>query len=182
MKLRIQTLPRQPEIDAQREGQHLAHMVQRALQRRVPAPVAVLVRSDRTDLLDLRSVVAAKHSIHAFIAGLSRSKLDQNPDSTVVAVGVAGRFTTRQRNAKVSTPVALAFLEWSDCRWWQWQGLLDGNDALVPDSAIERSAEAGDPLPMGLGRWWTLGRKRRLQVHYRRVEPVVPVQSSELVH
>jgi hypothetical protein len=94
-------------------------------------------------------------------------------------VGVVGRFGLRRRGAKQPVHVALVFVEWSDGRWWQWQALLAQDGAsLLDDTLIEREAELGDPLPDGLGRWWTLARRRNLRV---RLEAHAP-DPAPIVH
>jgi hypothetical protein len=95
-------------------------------------------------------------------------------------VGVAGRFLVRRRD-EPGAPVALAFLEWPDCRWWHWRTLLDGEGRAVPDSDTIRRAIDGDPLPGGLGRWWSQSRRAGTVVRYGPVDPPA-TSASPLVH
>ena len=69
------------------------------------------------------------------------------------AVGVLGLFGGQR---------AAVFLEWPDCRWWLWEARVaevDGGRCLVEDSVRVRRAVDGVPMPDGVGRWWSLGRR-----------------------
>ena len=117
-----------------------------------------------------------------FLAGLTRSGSGET--DMPVAVGVAGRFMMRVRGSEnaAAVPVAIAFLEWSDCRWWHWQLLLGTDGKPMPDGDMHRSADNGDPLPQGLGRWWSLGRRTGVRVQVGWPSGGVQPSESPLVH
>jgi hypothetical protein len=130
--------------------------------------VAVALREDRLDLISLAPVVEAKLPVQRFIAGLTRSTAEGAGD--VDAVGVIGVVQARQ-TGETPVPVAMAFLEWPDGRWWHWRALigLDGTHILDDSETLNRAVD-GDPLPSNFGRWWSLGRKGRFNVHLKRFE------------
>ena len=185
VQLRIRTLDRVPAQNVTQEGEHLAGWVQKHVQELSsrPAPVAVVVRPQRTDLLDLEPVARSGVALNRFLAGLTRS--EARPAGPPRAVGVAGTFRfVRGVERDHAVPVLVAFVEWANCGWWLWQMLLDADGTPMPETEIVRSAFAGDPLPGGIGRWWSLGRRTDVQVHYR-VPPTqsgMPTVESNLVH
>lgn len=167
LRLPIRVLAHSPTdaIDDDACGERLARLVQEAIERGpgLSSAVAVAVRSERMELIDLRGILQAGVAVPLFLAGLSRSE----PEGlgAPLAVGLAGRFQFRTRSTP-GQPVGLAFLEWPDCRWWQWSVMLDSSGQMLPDSDMRRRAIDGDPLPGGLGRWWTLGRRTRSVVRF----------------
>lgn len=107
----------------------------------------------------------AKIPMAGFMAGLSRST---SPDiGDPIAVGLMGRVNWRRQRKEVGIPVAMVFLEWSDCRWWQWRGLLDASLRGIDEetNTVRRAAE-GLAKPPHLGGWWSLGRRRGMQVRF----------------
>lgn len=184
LRLRIRVLERRPADDDEAEGRFLADLVRTALERGAASPVAVVVREVRTELVTLRGVVERGVPLPSFLAGLCAS--EPEGQSRPRAVGLAGRFMLRQRETRgrppaAGAPVGVAFLEWPDCRWWQWRMLLDGEDRPVPDSETIRRALDGDPLPGGLGRWWSQSRRTGSTVRYGALEPLAPAPPP-LVH
>ncbi len=158
--------------DDERAGTAAVDAVRSAIRTGGAAPpVAVVLRGPRLDLFPLGHAREAGTSPALFIAGLSRSTLI-NADP-VDAVGVAGVFAWRPDRASAPAPVALVFLEWSDCRWWSWRALLSG--ATPPevrdDTETLQRAVDGDGKPSGLGGWWSLGRRRRMSMH---LDPMAP--------
>lgn len=130
-----------------------------------PAPAAVVVRDDgAVELLPLSADLLRGVSLPVLLAGLSRSELESR---RAVAVGLVGRFVWRPGAATVGIPVLLAFLEWPDCRWASWRWFLRGDE----EESWGRATE-GDPLPDGLGRWWTLGRRTGALVRFAPAELV----------
>ncbi|MEO0605243.1 MAG: hypothetical protein AAF211_27685, partial [Myxococcota bacterium] len=107
-------------------------------------------------------------------------------DGPALAVGLVGtlkvrvRARTQGRTVERDTPVGVAFLEAPDCDWWMWQRFRTPEDA-DRDAEQILAARHGDPLPGGLGRWWSLARRSRLRVvlDARSDEAVT---SSPLVH
>ncbi len=184
MQLTVRAIERSATADAASEGEYLADLVRTALERGSAAPVAVVVRPERTELMDLRTVARSRLGLTPFLAGLSRSEVGGL--GAPMAVGIAGTFRHRAPASPSDAPpvpVGLAFLEWSDCRWFHWQVLLGTDGQLQEDTELVRSAEAGDPMPSGLGRWWSLGRRRDMRVRYASGLPsAVPVRESPLVH
>jgi len=170
-RIRIRGLDRTPAPSTEAEGEHLAQLVRRALDAGSAAPVAVVVRPQRTDLVALAPLLQRRTAIASFLAALTRSEVDGH--ALPVAVGVAGRLLLR-RGSGPPVPVAQAFLEWADCRWWQWQVLLDTDGVPLPDTVVHRRAADGDALPRGLGRWWSLGRRTGARLKLQRVEDEAP--------
>ncbi len=164
MRLRVQRLPRPaPEegtADDERLGAWLAGLVRDALARGTAGPVAVVIRDTRVELIALSG---SGVDLDRFLAGLSASVVEGEPAR---AVGVAGRFLLRRAGDRVGAPVALAFLELPDCRWWSWRLLLDAEGRALPDGEQQTSASAGDALQPGLGRWWSLQRRTGIQVTF----------------
>jgi hypothetical protein len=160
LQLKVQTVLRE---DAGNDGDQLVTMLTEAVDAGNGSPVAVVLRPDRFELVGLGAVRDEGLTIDMFLAGMSRADV---PDAgPVEAVGVAGRFRTKVPGTRRGeAPVALAFLEWSDCRWWMWRSLIDAEGRLLDESATRFRAVDGDALPAGLGRWWSLGRRSRLNV------------------
>jgi hypothetical protein len=185
LRLRIRILPRRPAdpaayvgdsgegADAQ-EGRGLVGLVRDVLERGGGGAVAVVVRPDRTELVDLRNLIEARASLPLFMAGLTRSAPEGQ--RLPLAVGIAGRFMMRtgppqvpvspQERRPRGIPVGVVFLEWPDCRWWHWRVVLGADGQPMEDGETVWRAEDGDPLPQGLGRWWSLGRRTGNVVHY----------------
>jgi hypothetical protein len=176
LRLRVRLLARRPSDD-DAEGEHLASLVRSAVERGAAAPIAVVIRAERTELIELRPVVEAGVPLPMFVAGLTRS--EPEGFGLPLAVGLAGRF--RAWTPTGGAPVALAFLEWPDCRWWQWRAVVDAAGRLVPDSETRHRAVDGDGLAGGLGRWWSAGRRRGNVVRFSLPDPPA-VQVSSLVH
>jgi hypothetical protein len=131
-------------------------------------PVAgVVVRESVVDLVDL-APVRADGRVPWLLAGMTSTRTD---GGGVEAVGLWGRME-RHRRGGPSETMAAVFLEWSDCRWWFWSARVD-DEGLVESSIAERSALDGDPMPDGLGRWWTRARRERMSVRLQPQQPVV---------
>lgn len=184
LRLRIRMLARRP-TDDEPEGEHLVALVLDALRKGGAGAVAVVVRAERTELVELRGVVEAGVPVQLFLAGLTRS----SPEGfgPPCAIGLAGRFIVRPGRpgggepGLSGGPVALAFLEWPDCRWWQWRVVLDAQGRALPDTETRRRAVDGDGLTGGLGRWWSLGRRTGNTVQFGPVDNS-SAQASSLVH
>jgi hypothetical protein len=178
LRLRIAVDARPPGRD---DAEHLVGLVREATERGAAPAAAVVVREAQTELVELRPALAAGISVDHFLAGLSRSQPEGR--SLPLAVGLAGRFVLRPRNEPRTpaprTSLVLVFLEWPDNAWWHWRALLDAEGAIVDATATVTRALDGDPLPMGLGRWWSLGRRRPSIVRYG---PIVPREAAALVH
>ncbi|MEZ4238151.1 MAG: hypothetical protein R3F59_18785 [Myxococcota bacterium] len=162
LRLRVRIVPRQasdPALPdhAEREGEALAELVRDLVARGGNGAVLAVVRPDRTELVDLGGLVRAKVAVPLFLAGLTRSVPDGQ--RLPLAVGLAGRFRMRTAPDQPGIPVGVVFLEWADCRWWHWRSVLGADGAPVADGETVWRADDGDPLPPGLGRWWSLGRR-----------------------
>jgi hypothetical protein len=131
-------------------------------------PVAgVVVRERVVDLVDL-APVRSDGRVPWLLAGLTTTATD---GGAVEAVGLWGRME-RRRPGGPPEAMAAVFLEWSDCRWWFWSARMQEH-GLDEDSIAERSALEGDPMPDGLGRWWTRARRERMSVRLQPPQPVV---------
>jgi hypothetical protein len=188
MQLKIRSLNLQGHTeDLESIGLHLARALKSAVERGHFPPVAVAVRSERADLIGLRDLGEAKLTVGYFLASLSRSRTADGPAE---AVGLMGKFRTNPRSQGEPLDLALVFLECGDCRWWYWRALIDPTDGLImSDSVIVSSAEEGDALPRSMGRWWSYGRRARMNVDLKRVAGRESAEgladddaSSDLVH
>lgn len=148
-------------------GEALVGVLARAMDRGGAPPVALGLRADRVDLFDLKPLVEQKVPLPHFITALTRNDFR--------AVGLMGRFRRTTRTKKGAEPqvsMAMVFLEWEDCRWWQWHGLADDAGGLVDDTVTVRRAIDGDPMPAGLGRWWSRARMGGMRVQVAPAEKV----------
>lgn len=183
LQLRVHLLKAPPPLEDDALGEHLVGLVRDAAVRGAAPPVAVVVRPERTELLELGGLAGSGLSVPMLLAGLSRSA----PEGVgaPVAIGVLGRFLYRAPGAPPGpgAPVALAFLEWPDCRWWHWRVALDASGGPRDDTELRLRAVDGDALPNGLGRWWSLGRRSGAVIRYGPPRPAAPpVAASPLVH
>lgn len=171
------------DLDDDALGEHLVGLVRDNLGAGGRAPgVALAVRRGEIDLLPLDSVREAGIPMERFLAALTRARFEDR--APVDAVGLLGSFTARaaRPGARPSAPVVMAFLEWTDCRWWQWRALVDADYQLLAESETRRAAIEGDAKPRGLGGWWSLGRRARPSMDLRRVRPErPPVQEHAVV-
>jgi hypothetical protein len=151
----------------------LERLLRGATAARAAPPVAWCARGDRIELLPLAALRAAGVPTGPFLAALTRSTVDDGSDP-VDAVGLMGVFLgDPSAPGSPAVPMAMAFVEWPDGRWWQWRALVEPDlSAVRDDSATVRSALEGDPLPDRLGRWWSTGRRRRYTLALRRAEVV----------
>lgn len=185
MQLSVRLLDREPRLapDDEAEGERLRDLLQEALERGPAAPVAVVVRAGRTELVHLGHLRGTHTPVFTFLAGLTRSIAEDA--GSAEAVGLVGTLQLRNQRDKnaVPIPVAVAFLEWEDGRWWEWRALLDADGTtLREDTSTVRSARQGDPLPDGIGRWWSAGRRRGGTMKLSRATPKMPAETSPIVH
>ena len=154
-------------------GAHLVEKVRTASGRGAAPPAVVVIRAEALDLLALQPLTTSGWAVHRFIAALTRSRTEDGGE--VEAIGVMGRFLLRARGGGNPVPMVTVFLEWEDCRWWQWQALLDSDGLVRPDTETIRSAIDGDALPARLGRWWSYARRTGVRAQLRR-------KTDETVH
>jgi len=166
LQLTLRCLERADVLPDEDEGNRLSRMVRRAVEHGRAPIAAVALREDRLDLIGLAPVVAAKVPVKRFIAGLTRSTADGA--GLVDAVGVIG-VVRAAHEGEAAVPMAMAFLEWPDGRWWHWRALIDAEGrSILDDSETWNRAIDGDPLPHDFGRWWSLGRRSKVSVHLSR--------------
>jgi hypothetical protein len=151
----------------------LERLLREATAARAAPPVAWCARGDRIELLPLASLREAGVPTGPFLAALTRSTVDDGSEP-VEAVGLMGVFSGDPSSpGSPPVPMAMAFVEWPDGRWWHWRALVDPDRSAVRnDTATVRNALDGDPLPDHLGRWWSTGRRRRFTLALRRAEVV----------
>lgn len=172
LRLAVRTLYGATGADDDALGDRLVDLVRTGVRRGQAPAVAVCVRDDRVDLLALGALAEAKVPPGPFLAGLTRSELAGS--GPPLAVGVMGTFQLRRRPGDAGVPVALVFLEWADCRWWQWQTLIEASGrGLREETEVVARATDGDPKPNRLGGWWSLGRRRAMSVRLERTEPTL---------
>lgn len=181
VSIKIQTLHRRPEQECDAETfRQLSALVRTGLQKGHAPGSAVAIRESRIDIIPLAPLATAKVHMGAFMAGLTRSRLDGHDEP--IAVGLLGRFTWRRGNKGTGLPVGMVFLEWPDGRWWHWRVGLEGDAGrMLEDSETLDQAEDGLPKPRSLGGWWSLGRRRNLSMDFTQQnpalsKPVGPVQ------
>ncbi|MCO4743431.1 MAG: hypothetical protein KC912_01495 [Proteobacteria bacterium] len=157
VQLKIRTLRPREAADDDSVGTQLVAAVQSAVRKGGAPTVALTVRDERIDLFRTVEIDNAYMPVDVFLAGLSRSEA---PGGGLHCVGVMGTFTRRDRPG---VRQVMVFLEWEDCRWWLWRGLLDAEGALLEDTESVLRAVDGDTKPMRIGGWWSLGRRRGMQ-------------------
>ncbi len=171
LSLKVVDMPPMETSEEAPLGVALVELVQRAVQRGGAPPAALVLRPERTELMTLQPVVGAGVPVQRFMAGLTRSTCREVSDVGAVAlIGVMS--TTPDGSVGPPVPLAVVFVEWPDCRWWFWRGVVDvENKTVKPGSEVVISAMDGDRMPDRLGRWWSLGRRLGLRVTMERVTP-----------
>ena len=177
MRLRVSYLARlETSRDEEAEGRHLVTVMKSALGRGGAPPVALMLRGDGVHLLPLGPIAKQGLPVQRFVAGLTRSTMDDQP--LVEAVGIMGVVGVRQRHGGPRVPMAVVFLEWPDNRWWCYRALMEADTPTIRDeSETVSSAVEGDSLPAGFGRWWSLARRAGLRVNLSRFP-----EENDLVH
>jgi len=160
LTFQIQSAPRPDGLTTDDAlGEHLVALCHTAIARRTAGPAALVVRSDRVDFVAMGGDTTRDIPVKLLLAALTRMDL-RDDDTEVEAVGVIG-VVGAQRGPGPAIPLAITFLEWTDCRWWHWQALMDAEGREVAQATeTVRSALDGDPKPLNLGGWWTLARHR----------------------
>lgn len=162
-------------------GETLVGRVRRALMHGEAPSAAVIVRPERLDVIGLGPIVEQDLGVGRFLSTLTRSRT-REPVGDVLAVGIVGTVRLAPPTGGERVPLALVFLEWPDCRWWEWKALLDPTDGhLLEQTETRLRAVDGDAMPPGLGRWWSTGRHLRGDVLFDRW-PGRPAPESEVVH
>jgi hypothetical protein len=176
LSLRVHTLGVDQDVtdDDDALGERLTALVRDALARGGAPPAAVVVMDGRVDLILLRPELVGEVPVPMLLGGLSRSIQADRP--AVKAVGMIGVFRPRPSTSRPpGVPVAMVFLEWTDCRWWQWRGLIDPEaGAVLEETETVGRAVDGVPRPRGLGGWWSLGRRRNMAFRLDRHEEPPP--------
>ena len=164
VSIQMQTLYRSESEETDDEiGRSLTELVGNALDRGKAPSSAVVVRADRIDIIPLGVLIRSRIHVGAFLGGLSRSELAGA--GPILCVGVMGRFTWRRHPSDDGMPVGMVFLEWSDGRWWHWRAICGTElGSVIEDTATLDKAADGLPKPSSLGGWWSLGRRRNLNV------------------
>ncbi|NCG19757.1 MAG: hypothetical protein GWP91_12180 [Rhodobacterales bacterium] len=182
LQIKIQSVARESGEPWQ-DAMPMVSLVREAITRGSAPLAAVVLRTDRIDIVDLKNIRSAGMSVQSFLAGLSRSTADDGGE--VEAIGIIGVLQTRRAQASEdrAVPMAIAFMEWEDCRWWSWRGLLDVEQKeVLSTSEVVACAEEGDPLPGRFGRWWSLGRRRKMKLHLSRERPSTEEAGAELLN
>jgi hypothetical protein len=161
VQLRVQSF-RRGDLPAHRslESELLARLAL-DVDRGGPLGGAGLVVRERTvDRVDLGDAVARGLRVQAALGALARTTTDEG--GAVEALGWFGRIEAPRSVGSGRVACAAVFLEWEDCRWWLWTARLGpGGVGWDLASVQERGALEGDPLPAGLGRYWTWARRTR---------------------
>jgi len=122
----------------------------------------LVVRPRSIDTIDPTPLHADGVPTHQGLIGMARSETRHGPAE---ALGLAGRA----RRGPDGPEEALLFLEWPDLRWWWWRAPMVEGQVRRARSLV-RDARWGDPMPDGLGRWWSRARRHRAE------DAVVPMQ------
>lgn len=136
-----------------------------------PPPAAVLFGGEHVHIVELLPLLRAGEALD----GRGVSGLASVPD--VVAMAVVGVFT-RSGPGAAPTRYAVAFVEWSDGRWWLGRRSVveaDGAVQLNPLAEVEvERAVDGAGKPRGLGGWFRRVRVEGLSARLspRAEEPV----------
>jgi hypothetical protein len=174
--IRVQTVRRPPDPGTPAGddalGGFLVDALLRDLARGAGAPAALVGRESGMDVVPLTRELVSRIRVELLLAGLTRSATHDGPARLV---GLLGRFRHVQHG-----PVALVFLEWPDCRWWSWSSRLGDDRRPLPAGERYTRAVSGDPMPDGLGRWWSLGRRTGARVRFG--PPVMPGPADDTVH
>lgn len=157
--------------DDERIGAELIALVHRALARGGAPASAVAIRPDRIDIVPMGPLIAAKSPPAMFLAGLTRVGLDDPRGA--LAVGVMGRFLLKRHPSDSGVPLAMVFLEWTDCRWWQWRALLAPPGEIQDETETILRAVDGVPKPPHLGGWWSLARRSQVEFRFERQAPAM---------
>lgn len=170
-QLVVRSLPRDELPGDADVANRLVTLVREGLARGAGKPVAVVVRPRQLDLVRLDPVVGAGLPLGWFLGGLATTVTETG--GAAEAVGIVGVVERRGAADAERAPMATVFLEWGDNRWWLWRALLDPRNRSIREDAVQvLSALEGDALPEGLGRWWSLARRRNVRVDMsRKPEP-----------
>ncbi len=172
LEIPIHVFQRLDETDDDALGNRLVSATCGAVERGGAPAAAVAVRSTQFDIIPLLPLVQQQSPIPPFVAGLSTSPTEMG---AAEAVGVMGTFRWRRDRSDAGVPIALVFLEWTDCRWWFWRALLQPEGEglrLREDTETRACAVDGDAKPLGLGGWWSLGRRSNVRIHLQPRSPV----------
>lgn len=188
VQLRIRAVPNAipRSVDDEVEGERLVEWVQRAVDRGRAPPAAVILRPERTEIVAIGPAVKAGVPFPRLMGSLARSTVDDA--GLPYAVGLIGVVQLRRRatpgqTAPPPVPMAVAFVEWPDNRWWYWRALVEPQGGgLRPDTESVSRAVEGDPMPGAFGRWWALARRANLRIHLTRNGPTLPDDPSQIVH
>jgi hypothetical protein len=186
ISLQLRTVALQPGLDPSDEatGQRLVEWVRQAVGEGKAAPVAVLQRSGRMDIVGLGPIKYAGLPMPNFLAGLTRSEVDGAGAPEMLAlIGVVQAKRNGADKDAPPIPMAVAFVEWPDNRWWFWKALIAHDKREIrPDTEVITTAVDGDALPRMFGRWWSFGRRAKMRVRLTRKPPPAPILDSNLVH
>ncbi|TNE89120.1 MAG: hypothetical protein EP330_11820 [Deltaproteobacteria bacterium] len=158
-QLKIQSLRPRDARDDDAVGAQLVAAVQRAMARGVPPSAAVSVRDERIDIFLGGDVKQAAVPLNLFLASLTRAEA---PGGELHCVGLIGALTHRGSEVQQAT----VYLEWADCRWWLWRGLIGTDGKLRDGTESLLRAVDGDTKPMLIGGWWSLGRRSQLSARF----------------
>ena len=156
----VELFPRQDDA----LGERLAEMVRSTLLRGVPPPAVVVLRPDRVDLVDLRTIIEARLQVHRFIAATAGQ-------DEVEAVALLAVVDLREAGRPVGH-TGMVFVEWPDNRWWHGYFLLSQAFQPLDDMPmVLRRAVDGLPRPEGFGGWFSRARFERLKLQLREISP-----------
>lgn len=161
-RLRIRSVPRGGVHPDAHPGEMLVALLSRAVAGGAHQAVGLVLRAGTLDLVDLSAARAAGLPMPWLLAGLTSTITASGPALAVGVLGVLGR-----REGEGERRVAVAFLEWEDNRWWWYEAPLgEGGRSVEDERAHVRSAEEGDALPGGLGRWWSAARRSGMRMQF----------------
>lgn len=171
----MQVGPRDPErfpSDDDALGASLFAMLGRALERGLPRPALLVVRSEQVDHIDalplLRLPPPQGQRMMAAAAG----------QEDVECLALVAPLTLRT-GPSTGARAAVVYVEWPDNRWWTCWQPLDDERRLLGDGPAIRTAVEGWPKPGGVGAWFSTARRLSLVLHMR---PVEDADAPAVVH
>ena len=153
VQVRLANVPRHPTYPEGDDalGEHLWSMIVDKLTQGVPRPALFTFFAESVQIVDALPLVGSAGDAHRAISAFA----SQPGAEAVASLGVMVR---RQGNNVIGQFV-VAFVEWSDGRWWSCVRPLDARGAPLrgTEDDVQRAWE-GASKPGGLGAWFRRAR------------------------
>lgn len=171
IRVRVTSSRRPPDFPATDAddalGRDLLGRVLRVVAKGSPPPALLLLFRDEIRFIYVGPLFAATRDHHRVIASFAGLE-------DLEAIAILGRFTQRQKGLE-PRPLAGAFIEWPDGRWWaSWRPLDEKGRPIPTDEEELLRAVDGRSRPGGLGGWFGRARFENLRAQLTPVpEPTV---------